>query len=115
MRPHFIILLLSLLAFVSCSRKSAQDSRQLYNEEDVRKFVLPGTPLTAIIQRFGQPLDDEKNPKFEDGSTNIDEIVYFLLPPPLPGKTEDFEFSGFQVHLKAGRAVDWLPSHRTTH
>lgn len=69
-------------------------------------------PRTDIIARFGEPLITDKNPRFEDGSTNIDEIIYFFLLPPFPRKTEHFVFSGFQVRLKDGKAVDWASSHR---
>jgi hypothetical protein len=89
---------------ISCSRQSSW-----YTEDEVRKFVQPGTSRETIIQRFGQPIIDEKNPKFDDGSTNIDEILIYVLPPePLPpGK---FVFSGFQVRLKDGKSVEWMPT-----
>ena len=119
MRYYFIILFSALFALSSCSRQPsapvARASYQLYTEDDVRKFIAPGTPLIAIAQRFGEPCVDEKNPKFENGSTNIDEIVYFFLPAAPPGTKEDFAFCGFQVRLKGGKAVDWFSSHRTAH
>jgi len=88
-------------------------SRRDYTEDDVRKFVVKGTTREAIIAKFGEPFDDEKNPKFEDGSTKIDEIIYFTLPPPPAGVKEDYVFSGFQVRLKEGKAVEWFASHRS--
>jgi len=108
MIPRFLILV-SFLALVvtACSR------HPVYTEQDVRSFVVPGTPLEAIIQRFGQPTYVEKNPKFEDGSTEIDEIVYFDLPLPPPGVKEDYAFAGFQVRLKNGKAVNWFSTHRS--
>jgi len=114
MKPFVIIIFLALLAVLSCSRQT-RATWQLYSEDDVRKFVQPGTPITAIIQRFGRPIYDEKNPMFESAFTNVDEIVYFNLPDAPPGTKEDFVFSGFQVRLKTGKAVDWSSSHRTTH
>jgi hypothetical protein len=85
---------------------------ETYTEEDVRAFVVPGTPREAIIQRFGQPFSTEKDPKFEDGSHPADEILYFNLPLPNPPKEEQWVFSGFQVWLKGGKAVKWMASHR---
>jgi hypothetical protein len=114
MKPFVIIMFLTLLAVSSCSRQT-RAAWQLYSEDDVRKFVQPGTPLTNIIQRFGQPWHDEKNPKFESTFTNVDEIVYFDLPDAPPGTKEDYVFCGFQVRLKDGKAVDWFSTHRTTH
>lgn len=114
MKQYVIIMFLTLLAATSCSRQT-RASWQLYSEDDVRKFVLPGTPVTAIIQSFGQPVYDEKHPKFEGAFTNVDEIVYFNLPDAPPGTKEIFVFSGFQVRVKDGKAIDWFSSHRTTH
>jgi hypothetical protein len=111
MKAHSLFAILVLVASLSgCSRSASSK----YTEDDVRKFVLPGTPREAIIQRFGDPVIVEKNPKFEDGSTNVDEIIYFHLPLPPPGVKEDFVFAGFQVGLKNGKAVDWLSSHRSS-
>jgi hypothetical protein len=109
-KPYSIIPLLALLAFASCSRQAVRDSHQTFTEDDVRKFVQPGTPIASIVQKFGEPIHDEKNPKFADGSTNIDEIVYFNLPPP-PGTKGNWVFCGFSVRLKAGMAVDWSSTH----
>ena len=115
MKQFVIILFLALFAATSCSRQT-RASWQLYSEDDVRKFVQPGTPIAAIIQRFGQPIYDEKHPKFVDSTfTNVDEIVYFDLPDAPPGTKEDYVFCGFQVRLKDGKAVDWFSTHRTTH
>ena len=114
MKPFVILAFLALLVVTSCSRQT-RASWQLYSEDDVRKFVSPGTPLTAITQRFGQPWHDEKNPKFESVNTNVDEIVYFNLPDAPPGTKEDYVFCGFQVRLKDGKAVDWFSTHRTTY
>jgi hypothetical protein len=111
------ICVVAVLTLSGCFRQAslAPDAiRQQYSEDDVRKFVLPGTPRQAIIERFGDPVHDEKNPKFEDGSTDVDEILYFHLPLPPPGTKEDFVFSGFQVGLKNGKAVYWLSSHRSS-
>jgi len=113
MKQFVFIIFLALLAATSCSRQT-RASWQLYTEDDVRKFVQPGTPITAIIQRFGQPIHDEKNPKFEGTFTNVDEIVYFILPDAPPGTKEDYVFAGFQVRLKTGKAVDWFSTHRST-
>jgi len=114
MKQFVVIMFLALLAATSCSRQT-RASWQLYSEDDVRKFVQPGTPVPAIIQRFGQPIYDEKHPKFESAFTNVDEIVYFDLPDAPPGTKEDYVFCGFQVRLKDGKAVDWFSTHRTTH
>ena len=113
MKPSVITIILVLLAATSCSRQT-RASWQLYSEDDVGKFVTPGTPLTAIIQRFGQPMIDEKHPKFEGGGTNIDEIVYYFLPDASPRTKEDYVFAGFQVRLKDGKAVNWDSTHRST-
>jgi hypothetical protein len=106
MKLSAIILVLVMVALMSCSQKH-------YTEEDVRTFVVPGTTRAAIIKRFGESFIDEKNPKFEDGSTEIDEIMYFDLPPAPLGVKEDFVFSGFQVRLKNGKAVRWFSTHRS--
>jgi hypothetical protein len=93
-----------------CSRHTSAR----YTEDDVRNFVLPGTSREAIIQRFGEPVIVEKNPKFEDGNTNVDEIILFRLPPSPPGTKEDYVFAGFQVGLKNGKVVDWISTHRSS-
>ena len=93
----------------------AYDSGKQYAEEDVRAFVLPGTAREAIIARFGKPTYDEKNPKFADGSTKIDEIIYFDLPLRNPPVEQKGVFSGFQVRLKDGKAVDWTSAHSSVH
>jgi hypothetical protein len=102
---------------IGCSDRTqplnAGASKQLYTEDEVRKFVVPGTARQAILDHFGAPTEDDRNPKFEDGSTNIDEILFFQLPPPSPPTNEDFVFSGFQVRLKNGIAVDWASTHST--
>ena len=108
MKPHCILFALLLVLLVpGCSREPR------YTEQEVREFVVPGTPLAAIIKRFGEPSSDEKNPRFQDGSTDIDEIVYFDLPLSPPGVRENFVFSGFQVRLKKGKAVVWFATHRS--
>jgi hypothetical protein len=114
MRPFLIIMFSAALLLTSCSRQT-RASYQLYTEDDVQKFVQPGTPLANIIQRFGQPSYDEKNPKFEGVFTNVDEIVYFNLPDAPPGTKEDFAFSGFVVRLKAGQGSRLViePSDKT--
>src|SRR3989442_9868305 len=94
---------IAVFALCGCSRQSMQ-----YTEDDVRRFVLPGTTREAIIKRFGEPIVDEKNPKFDDGSTAIDEIIYFDLPSPNPPVEENWAFAGFQVRLKNGKAVQWM-------
>ena len=116
MKARSLLAILVLVASLSgCSRHPLiRNTSYQYTEDDVRKFVLPGTPREAIIQRFGEPEYVSKNPKFEDGSTDVDEIIYFSLPDPSPGVKEDFVFGGFQVGLKNGKAVDWLSSHRST-
>jgi len=106
MKQTALIFTLITVVLTSCSRKQ-------YTEDDVRKFVVPGTTREAIIQKFGKSFIDEKNPKFEDGSTEIDEIMYFDLPPAPFGVKEDFVFSGFQVRLKDGKAVRWFSTHRS--
>jgi hypothetical protein len=70
--------------------------RALYTEEDVRAFVQPGTSREAIIKRFGEPLVDDKNPKFEGGYTGVDEIMFFHLPfeTQRRPRTDDLIFSG---------------------
>jgi hypothetical protein len=100
------LVLLALLTLPACSRHSAP-----YTEGDVRKFVLPGTTREAIIKRFGEPTSVEKNPRFDDGSTNVDEIIYYFLPlSSWPRTGGDQRFTGFQVSLKDGKTIDWLPS-----
>jgi hypothetical protein len=102
---------------VACSRQSPgpSTSTQLYSEDEVRKFVLPGTSRESIISRFGQPTYVQKNPKYDDGSTNVDEILFFDLPSPNPPRSEKWVFSGFVVDLKDGKALRWTASHRDTH
>jgi hypothetical protein len=75
--------------------------------------VQPGTSREAIVRRFGEPTSDWKNPKFEDGYTGVDEIIYYFLPPePRRRKrTDDWVFSGFQVRLKDGKTVEWMATH----
>ena len=95
---------------VGCSPQSA-----VYTEQDVQQFVVPGTTREAVVGRFGRPGWVQKNPKFEDGSTNVDEILIFFLPTPSPPRNRKWEFSGFKVRLKAGKAVDWTAVHSDTH
>ena len=104
-----VLLVVLVLAgqLTGCSRQSPT-----YTEDEVRKFVLPGTSRDAIVERFGRPIYVQKNPKFEDGSTDIDEILVFSLPAPNPPTNESWVFSGFQVRLKDGKAVQWSASHR---
>jgi hypothetical protein len=117
------ILFLAFLALsgvlAGCSRHAPPSpqniGQQPYTEDDVRKSVLPGTPRESIVGRFGQPMVDEKNPRFEDGSTNIDEILVFTLPSTNPPKNENWVFAGFQVRLKDGKAVEWSVVHMDTH
>lgn len=73
----------------------------------------PGTTREAIIARFGEPMVDEKNPKFEDGCTGVDEVILYHIPfDQLPrSKNGDWVFSGFQVRLKEGKTVEWMASH----
>src|SRR5438105_3479385 len=104
-----------LLAFTvaivcGCGRPGA---KQPYTENDVRSFVKPGTSRDAIIARFGQPVSDDKNPKFEGGYTGVDEILFYVLPLQSWKKTRNDEtaFVGFQVRLKDGKAVEWMPSY----
>ena len=87
--------------------------RQQITEEDVRKFVLPGTPRDTIINRFGEPISEDKNPVFEDHSTDVDTILYFDFGPPQKGKEENYAFCGFEVFLKNGKAVKWSAIHRS--
>lgn len=102
MKPHLPLGMLMVFGLlIGCTRQSS------YTEDEVKKFVLPGTSREAIIQRFGEPMVDEKNPKFVDGSTNIDEILIFVLPPDTATHGK-FVFSGFQVRLKDGKAVEWM-------
>jgi len=110
MKPSLLVVLVVVWGqLAGCSRGSPT-----YTEDEVRQFVVPGTTREAIISRFGQPVRDWKNPKFEDGSTNIDEILYFFLPSLKPPRNESWVFSGFQVRLKDGKAVQWSASHRDT-
>jgi hypothetical protein len=103
-------------ALAACSRHPSPVAPtmndQTYTEDDVRNFVLPGTSREAIIKRFGEPQHQDKNPIFEDGSTAIDEIIYFDLPFPNPPREERWAFAGFQVRLKNGKAVDWMATHQ---
>jgi hypothetical protein len=119
MKPHHSILVLVLLALSSCSKlPSALPSplsNQQYTEEDVRKFVTPGTPRAEIIERFGEPVYAQKNPKIEGDGTDIEEIIYFFLPPAPSGTKEHFVFAGFQVRLKNGKTVEWMASHRSSY
>src|SRR5437762_8393125 len=100
---------LVIIALCGCSGHSVP-----YNEDDVRKFVRAGMAREAIIERFGEPEYDEKNPRFEDGSTKVDEIIYYSLPLNALRRTQqqprEERFTGFQVHLKDGKVLDWLPS-----
>ncbi len=106
-------------AMTACSKQSPTPgpgaANQSYTENDVRSFVLPGTSREAIVARFGQPNYVQRNPKFEDGSTNIDEIIFFDLPFPNPPRNVKWGFAGFQVHLKEGKAVDWFATHEDIH
>jgi hypothetical protein len=103
------LLVLAVVSLCSCSRSA----RTLYTEEDVRAFVQPGTSRAAIFERFGEPLIDEKNPKFEGGYTGVDEIIYYFLPskPRQRKPNDDWVFAGFQVRLKEGKAVEWMATH----
>ena len=103
---------LSVGLLFGCAPKG---SGPAYTEEDVRKFVTAGKPREDIIARFGEPVVDQRDPKFEDGNTNIDEILFFVLPDPNPLTNERWVFSGFEARLHAGRAVDWAASHRSVH
>jgi hypothetical protein len=118
MKPYCLIIVLALFALFFCERQQprldSRTSRQQYTENDVRNFVIPGTPRDAIITRFGEPVVVEKNPKFEDGSTDIDEILDFYLPSAPRGTKEDFVFAGFQVYLRDGKAVQWMSNHRSS-
>src|SRR5436190_1326554 len=99
-----------VMSLCACSRPAAKPP---YTEDDVRVFVQPGTSREAIIARFGEPSVDEKNPRFDGGYTGVDEIIHYLLPPEYhqrPRK-DDWAFSGFQVRLKDGKAVDWASTH----
>src|SRR5437879_2528594 len=110
-----LTLLLAIALSVGVPATLAYDSSKWYTEDDVRAFVLPGTTREAIIARFGKPTYDEKNSKFEDGSTKIDEIIYFDLPLRNPPVEQRGVFSGFQVRLKDGKAVDWSSAHSDVH
>lgn len=109
----YLTSILGILSSPSCSRNLSALTPS-YTEDDVRKFIVSGTPRNAIVARFGTPLTADKNPKFEDGNSDIDEILYFLLPDAPTGTKEDFVFSGFQVGLKEGKTVQWISSHRST-
>ena len=104
------LLNIAVLALFACSRSG---TRPLYTEEDVRAFVQPGTSCEAIIKRFGEPLVDDKHPKFEGGYTEVDEIMFYAQPPE-PRRlrsTDKRTFAGFQVRLKDGKAVEWMGSY----
>ena len=105
------LLAFAFVALCSCSRSA----RPPYTEDDVRAFVQPGTAREAIIRRFGEPVMDEKNPKFEDGYTGVDEIIYYMLPsftqPRKRPPSKEWVFAGFQVRLKDGKAVEWMATH----
>ncbi len=105
-----LVLLAAMITLCDCSRHSVP-----YTESDVGKFVRAGMLRAEIIKRFGEPMFDEKNPRFEDGSTNVDEIIYYDLPIAAAlahnrDKDSDHRFTGFQVSLKDGRVLDWSPS-----
>ena len=100
------IALIAALVLIGCSRNSTR-----YTEDAVREFVKPGMAREGIIKRFGEPTYVEKNPRFEDGSHNVDEIIYYSLPiQDWDRRTGNQRFTGFQVALKQGKVVDWLPS-----
>ena len=101
---YFILVCLIGLMGPACARQ------HLYTEQEVREFVVPGTPLEKIIQRFGEPMISEKNPKFEDGSTEIDEIVYFELPLPPPWGAR-----GFRILRFSGQAEERESSELVFH
>jgi len=100
------IALIGALVLVGCAR-----TRTPYSEEEVREFVKPGMLREAIIERFGETTHVEKNPRFEDGSHNVDEIMAYFLPiQDWNRNTGNHRFTGFQVGLKQGKVVYWLPS-----
>ena|ERR1700730_2648608 len=105
-----VLLSVAVSVLLACSRRTPKPA---YTEAEVRDFVHPGTSREAIIERFGHPLIDETNPKFEGGWTGVDEIVYYFLPPGQEQRErkEDWAFSGFQVSFKEGKAVDWASTH----
>ena len=104
-----VVSIIAVIAVSACSRST---SKPPYSEGDVRAFVLPGISREAIITRFGEPLIDEKNPKFEGGYTGVDEIIYYFLPSEYPSRPPPNmdRFKGFQVRFKEGKAVDWAPT-----
>ncbi len=98
--------LTAALVLVGCARTSTS-----YTEDEVREFVKPGMPREAIVKRFGEPTQVEKNPRFEDGTHDVDEIIYYSLPiQDWDRHAGDSRFTGFQVGLKQGKVIDWLPS-----
>ena len=100
------IALIAALVLVACARTSTP-----YTEAEVREFVKPGMPREAIIKRFGEATHVEKNPRFEDGSHHVDEIIHYFLPiQDWNRNTGNHRFTGFQAGLKQGKVVDWLPS-----
>jgi len=100
------ITLIAASILAGCVRNST-----FYTENEVRKFVKPGMAREAIIERFGEPGQVEKNPRFEDGSRDVDEIIYYSLPVRDWNRhTGENRFTGFQVGLKNRKVVDWLPS-----
>ena len=104
-----LVLPLLVVAMCVCS---ASDS--VYTEADVKAFVRPGMSRSELIQRFGQPLIDDTQPKRESGDTSIDEIMNFVLFEAHPTPTKDPVFAGFVVRLKDQKIVSWDIIHRTT-
>jgi hypothetical protein len=100
------IALFAALILAGCARSSTP-----FTEDEVREFVKPGMPREAIIKRFGEPMHVEKNPRFEDGSDNVDEIIHYFLPlQDWNQHTGNHRFTGFDVGLKQGKVVNWQPS-----
>ena len=98
--------LIAALVLTGCSRSSTS-----YTEDEVREFLKPGMERETITKRFGEPAYVEKNPRFEDGSHNVDEIIHYFLPiQDWNRNTGNHRFTGFQVGLKQGKMVDWLPA-----
>lgn len=106
MKLPYLLLGLTLMAVSACSR-------QPYSESDVQKYIVPGVTREAVIERFGQPDFFARGAALPEDNAEVDEILYFDLPPAPPGTREDYVFSGFQVWFKQGKVLECHIAHRS--